>query len=134
MLTSYSINYLLYYLQHKVQIVEAIWWEPETRSVCVEIYNWLKLWNIEGKHYFDQDKPNVIKIPQKYLSPTLYGPKETKMGLEFDFAQVNEFRPQEASLGLEISWPLVLQYSDFLEVIFFQKSVLRLTGVVGWSP
>ena len=89
MLTSYSINYLLYYLQHKVQIVEAIWWEPETRSVCVEIYNWLKLWNIEGKHYFDHDKPNVIKIPQKYLSPTLYGPKETKMGLEFDFAQVN---------------------------------------------
>ena len=68
--------------------MEAIWWEPETRSVCVEIYNWLKLWNIEGKHYFDQDKPNVIKIPQKYLSPTLYGPKETKMGLEFDFAQV----------------------------------------------
>ena len=89
LLTSYSINYLLYYLQHKVQIVEAIWWEPETRSVCVEVYNWLKLWNIEGKHYFDQDKPNVIKIPQKYLSPTLYGPKETKMGLEFDFAQVN---------------------------------------------
>jgi len=68
LLTSYSINYLLYYLQHKVQIVEAIWWEPETRSVCVEIYNWLKLWNIEGKHYFDQDKPNVIKIPQKFIA------------------------------------------------------------------
>ena len=88
LLTSYSINYLLYYLQHKVQIVEAIWWEPETRSVCVEIYNWLKIWNVEGKAYFDQDKPNVIKIPQKYLSATLYGPKQTTMGLEFDFAQV----------------------------------------------
>ena len=95
--TSYFINCILYYVQNKVQIVEAIWWEPESRSVCVEMYNWFKLWNVEGKPYFDHDKPNVIKIPQKYLSPTLYGPKPTKIGMEFDFAQVN-------LIGYQFEW------------------------------
>ena len=88
---SMSISGLFYYFQYVNRIVTAIHWEHETRSVCIELYCWLRMWNIAQVYDANMytDHPVVIKIPQKYLDRELYGPIENKLGFQFDFCHVS---------------------------------------------
>ena len=99
---SMALNGIFYYVQYVNRIVSSISWEEESRSVCVELYCWLKMYNW-AKYYdykWNGDYPTVIKIPQKYLSPDLYGPEENRFGVQFDFCHVSKINLKKNELRL----------------------------------
>ena len=86
------VNLGLYYLQNVNRLVYAVWFEPETFSVCIELYNWFKLFNLENNAFgTNNDITRVIKIPYKFLSPDKYGPeKRSDSVYQFDFCHVSK--------------------------------------------
>lgn len=85
---SMAMSAMLYYFQYQKPIVQAIWFEPASRTVCVELVNFFRVFNLENRHYVSGDFPSVIKIPQKFCSSEFV--HKVKSGaIEFDLALVS---------------------------------------------
>ena len=85
---SFSMSAMLYYFQYSKPIVQAIWFEPSTRTVCVELVNFFKIFNLENRAYTTGDYPTVIKIPQKFCSAEFKHSVKAR-SIEFDLAMVS---------------------------------------------
>merc|ERR1712241_1027245 len=82
-----GINGMLFYLQNYNRLVKAVWFEPESMAVCVELHNWFAMFNWQRNFYgSNNDIARVIKIPYKFLSSSLYGPEQRGRLFKFDFA------------------------------------------------
>ena len=85
---THSIAGLMYYFQYVNQIVKAIWWEPDTRTVCVELMNFMEMFNLENRAFKARNSPTVIKLPQKFCSHQ-YDVEVKKGYIQFDLATVS---------------------------------------------
>ena len=83
------INCIFFYLQNYNRLVKAVWFEPDSYSVCVELHNWFQMWNVEKNFFQKNDDAKVIKLPFKFLSPDKYGPEKAGSFYQFDFAHVS---------------------------------------------
>jgi len=93
------VNGIFFYIQNYNRLVKAVWFEPSSYSVCVELHNWFHMFNIEKNFFLRNDDAKVIKIPFKFLSPDLYGPEEKLGAVQFDFSHPDTGGTTSGALG-----------------------------------
>jgi len=84
-LATHVIAAVMYYFQYVNPIVKALWWEPDTRTLCVELVNFMAWRNLEKRVIRTRDEPTLIKIPQKFCS-SKYTVDERDSFIQFDLA------------------------------------------------